>query len=126
MSNFYNNLPQPSQVQDSSISTLKVFDAYTTAPLNIDASTFDAMVGFFGSRGFGQDSAKSMAYIIIKQAIIDSYNPFELLGTLKGLDSVELSSLITEILNYNRYKTSSLGTASPFAPTAEIARNIIA
>jgi hypothetical protein len=126
MSTYYNNLPQPSQIQDSSVSTLKVFDAYTAAPLNIDASTFDAMTGFFTSRGFGDDSAKSMAYIIIKQAIIDGYNPFQLLETLKGLDSVELSSLITEILNYNRYKTSSLGTASPFTPTEEIARNIVA
>jgi len=123
---FYNNLPQPTKSSDSSIKTLKVFDAYTTAPLNIDGATFDAMTGFFGSRGFGDDAAKSMAYIIIKQAILDKFNPFELIETLKGLTDIEISSLITEILNYNRFKTSSLGTASPFTPAAEVARNIIA
>lgn len=123
---FYNNLPQPTSASDSSIKTLKVFDAYTTAPLNIDGATFDAMTGYFGSRGFGDDAAKSMSYIIIKQAILDKYNPFELIETLKGLTDMEISSLITEILNYNRFKTSSLGTASPFTPAAEVARNIIA
>jgi hypothetical protein len=123
---YYNNLPQPSQTADSSQSTLQIFDAYTTVPLNIDAATFDAMTGFFASRKFGEDAARSMAYVIIKQAILDSYNPFELIETLKGLNTVELSSLIIEILNYNRYKTSSLGTASPFSPTEEVARNIVA
>jgi hypothetical protein len=123
---FYNNLPQPQQISDSSIKTLKVFDAYTTAPLNIDGATFDAMAGFFGSRGFGEDASKSMAYVIIKQAMLDKYNPFQLIETLKGLTDIEISSLITEILNYNRFKTSSLGTASPFTPAEEVARNIIA
>lgn len=123
--NYYNNIPQPSQIQDSSQETLKVFDAYTTAPLNVDSATFDAMAGFFSSRGFGEDSARSMSYIIIKQALIDDYKPFQLIETLKGLDDVQISALITEILNYNRFKTSSLGTASPFSPTEEVARNIV-
>jgi hypothetical protein len=121
---FYNNLPQEITT-DSSGETIQIFDAYTTAPFNIDANTFDAMTGFFQSRGFGSDSAKSMAYIIIKQAILDKYNPFELISTLKGYDALELSTLITELLNYNRYKTSSLGTAGPFTPADEVARNIV-
>ena len=125
MTSYYSNIPKPQQSTDSAASTLKVFDAYTTAPLNIDATTYDAMSGYFSSRGFGEDSSRSMAYIIIKQAIIDRYNPFELIETLKGLNDVEISGLITEILNYNRYKTSSLGTASPFTPIEEVARNIV-
>ena len=123
---FYNNLPQPTKSSDSSIKTLKVFDAYTTAPLNIDGATFDAMTGFFGSRGFGDDAAKSMAYIIIKQAILDKFNPFELIETLKGLTDIEISSLITEILNYNRFKTSVLGIYQGPAISDEIQRNILA
>jgi hypothetical protein len=125
MATYYNNLPQPSQVADSSQETLKVFDAYTTAPLNVDSATFDAMTGFFASRGFGEDSARSMSYIIIKQAILDNFKPFQLIETLKGLSDVEISGLITEILNYNRFKTSSLGVASPFSPAEEVARNIV-
>jgi len=123
---YYNNLPQSQAPADSSQQTLKVFDAYTTAPLNIDATTYDAMTGFFTSRGFGEDAARSMAYIIIKQAILDNYKPFQLIETLKGLTDVEISGLITEILNYNRFKTSSLGVASPFTPSEEVSRNIVA
>lgn len=125
MSTFYSNLPQP-KVTDSALQTQKVFDAYTTAPINVDAATLDAMSGFFESRGFGQDSAQSMAYVILKQAILDKYQPLQLLDTLSGLSNVELNGLITQILNFNRYKTSSLGTASPFAPRSEVARNIVA
>lgn len=125
MANYYNNIPQPTKVQDSSQETLKVFDAYTTVPLNVDSATFDAMAGFFSSRGFGEDSSRSMSYIIIKQALLDNFKPFELIETLRGLDDLEISGLITEILNYNRFKTSSLGTASPFSPTEEVARNIL-
>lgn len=122
----YTNLPQPSAIQDSSASTLKIFDAYTNAPVNIDASTYDAMVGFFEERGFEKDSATSMAYVIIKQSIIDKISPFKLMDTLKGISNVQLSALITEILNYNRFKTSKLGSGSTFAPLPEVARNIVA
>lgn len=123
---YYSNLPpQPKSVDDSA-ATIRVFDTYSVSPLNIDASTYDAMIGFFVSRGFGEDSANSMSYIVIKQAMLDNYNPFELVETLSGLNEVELSNLITEILNYNRFKTSNLGTASPFQPSEEVIRNIVA
>jgi hypothetical protein len=123
---YYNNLPKTQVSPDSSAATLQVFDTYSVAPLNVDSATYDAMIGFFASRGFGTDSARSMSYVIIKQAILDKINPFKLIETLKGLSNVEISDVITEVLNYNRFKTSSLGTASPFSPTEEVARNIVA
>jgi hypothetical protein len=123
--NYYNNLPQPEKIIDSAQPTLKVFDAYTASPLSIDGSTYDAMTGFFTARGFGIEAARSMAYVIIKQATLDKINPFELIDTLKGLADVQISGLITEILNYNRFKTSSLGIASPFTTAEEVARNIV-
>lgn len=126
MSTFYNNLPQSKRLQDSSQKTLKIFDNYTNQPITVEAATFDAMTGFFESRGFEENAAQSTAYIIIKQAVIDKINPFELLDTLKGLNEVQLSGLITELLNYNRYKSSSLGSASSFEPSEEVARNILA
>jgi len=122
----YTNLPQPSAIQDSAAATLKIFDAYTNAPVNVDAGTYDAMIGYFEERGFGKDSATSMAYVIIKQSIIDKVNPLKLIDTLKGISNVELSALVTEILNYNRFKTSKLGSGSTFAPLPEVSRNIVA
>jgi len=123
---FYNNIPQPTQTPDSAIGTLKVFDNYNNSPVTIDSATYDTMVGFFGSRGFGEDSAQSMAYIIIKQALADGYKPLELLDTLKVLSEVKLNNLITDILNYNRYKTSRLGKADEFTTVQEVLRNIVA
>ena len=126
MTTFYNNLPQTTITPDSSNQTLKVFDNYTQSPISVDGATYDAAVGFFSSRGFQKDAAESTALIILRQAKLDGINPYQLLDTLKGLESVQLSNLITELLNYNRYKSSSLGVASPFTPNEEIARNIIA
>lgn len=126
MATYYNNVPQERSVDDSTKSTIQVFDIYTTAPFSVEAATYDAMVGFFESRGFGEDSAQSFSYIILKQAYVDGHNPFQLIETLKGLNDIELSGLITELLNYNRYKTSSLGTASEFSTSEEVARNILA
>lgn len=125
MSNFYSNLPQPSKSNDSAQGTVQLFDSYNKTTFNVDSGTYDAMIGFFGSKGFEQDAAETMAYTILKQAKIDNINPFTLIETLKGLNSIQLSSLVTEIINFNRYKTSSLGTASPFTPAEEVARNII-
>lgn len=126
MTTFYNNLPPSTVAPDSSQSTLKVFNNYTSSPITVDAATYDAIVGFFGSKGFEQSAAESTALIIIRQATLDKINPYQLLDNLKGLDSVQLNNLITELLNYNRYKSSSLGVASPFTANADIARNIIA
>ena len=122
---YYNNLPQQIN-NDNAAETLKIFDAYTTTPVNVDAGTYDAVTGFFTSRGFGDDSARSMAYVIIKQAISENHSPFQYIDTLKGYDNVQLSGIVTQLLNSSRYKTSSLGTANPFSPQEAITRNIIA
>ena len=117
----YNNLPSKN-TSDTAI--VQAYDAYTKLPLEIDASTLDAMRGFFTSKGFDKTSAESVSVTIIKQAKKDGYNPMQILDSLKGLDSVELSALVAEIINYNRFKTSFLGYALAFSANQEVARNI--
>jgi hypothetical protein len=121
---YYNNLP-PKTSQDSAQSTINLLNTYNKNPIQIDAGTYDSMKTFFESKGFGSSAAESMAYVIIRQAKIDNLNPHTIIETLTGMDSVHISSLVTEIVNYNRYKTSSIGQASPFSPIDEIARNIV-
>ena len=84
------------------------------------------MIGFFESRGFETDAATSIAYILLKQSMIDQVNPFELIETLKNVTNLQLSSIVTQVLNANRYKTSSLGVGNAFAVSEEVARNIVA
>lgn len=118
------NLPSPSKSDKST--TLKAFDSYYSAPVEIDSTVLAAMKGFFTTRGFHEVAAESIAITIITQAKIDNYNAMEILDTLKGLSNVELSGLVSEVLNYNRLKTSSLGYAQPFSTNPEVARNILA
>jgi hypothetical protein len=123
MSQNYSNLPTNSS---NSESTIQAFSSYYTAPIEINSSVYAAMTGFFTNRGFDEAAAESISTIIISQSKRDGFNPMKILDTLKGLNSIELSGLLGEILNYNRFKTSSLGIAQPPRPNAEIQRNILA
>lgn len=122
MADLYSNLP-PNTAANSMI---KAFDAYTNRPLELDVSTLNTMKGFFAERGFDAQSSESISVIIIKQAKNDGYNPMTLLDTLKGFDSLEISALVSEILNYNRFKSSFLGYARQNNTPNEITRNILA
>jgi hypothetical protein len=118
----YSNLPVATP-QDQ---TVQAFDAYYSLPVEINSSVLAAMKGYFTNRGFAEVAAESISVTIIRQAKQDGYNPMQILDTLKGLDSVQLSSLVSEILNYNRFKSSNLGYAQQFRPHPEVQRNILA
>jgi len=47
--------------------------------------------------------------VLLQQAKLDEVNVFQLLDTLKGLTELQLSAVVTEVLNYNRQKNSTLG-----------------
>lgn len=119
----YSNLPASKSTLES---TVQAFNNYYAKPIELNATAYAAMTGFFTGRGFDQSAAESISTVIMIQAKNDGYNPMQILDTLKGLDSVEVSGLVAEILNYNRFKTSSIGTARPFQPNEEIQRNILA
>ena len=119
----YLNVPTSGQRDNF---TLRAFDTYYSDPIEINAGTLDATMSFFSSRGFDSTAAESVAMLILTQAKKDGYNPLQILDTLKGLSEVELSALVAEIINYNRFKTSFLGYALDFKPNQEVARNVIA
>lgn len=85
------------------------FDRYYTKALEFPANEVDAVIAFFQKRGFEDASANSVATVLLQQAKIDGVKVFKLLDTLSGLEDLQLSSLVTEILNYSRTKTSTLG-----------------
>ncbi len=124
MSDLLSNLPANSNLPSNQM--VNAYDAYLNKPLELETSTLNAMKGFFQSRGFEPLSAESISVIIIKQAKRDGYNPITILDTLKGLDNVEISALVAEILNYNRFKSSFLGYARANNTASEIDRNILA
>jgi hypothetical protein len=119
----YSNLPQ--QATGTIEPTVQAFDLYYTKPLELNSNVLAAIKGFFQSRGFDDVASESTAVILMRQASVDKINPMNILDTLRGIDNVAISALVSEILNFNRVKTSFLGYALNFTPDPYIARNII-
>lgn len=102
------NLPTE-QRTDSSEGVKLFFNNYFNEPISFPAGEIDAVVGFFKKRGFDDLASNSTAIILLQQSKIDNVNVFQLIDTLKGLTEIQLSSVVAEVLNYNRQKNSTLG-----------------
>jgi hypothetical protein len=122
MSQIYSNIPGTTSIPNQPIVQAYGFNSQ---PIEFNSTVLAAMKSYFVNRNFGEVAAESIAITIMTQSKQDGYNPMQILDTLKGLDSVQLSALVSEILNYNRFKTSSLGYAQTFKPNAEVQRNVI-
>lgn len=90
----------------------------------LNGAEYDACVAFFSSRQYDEQSSKSLAYVLMKQAKVDGANVFEVLDTLRPASPVDLSQLVTEVLNAYRYKTSVLGYKNDRSALSHVARNI--
>jgi hypothetical protein len=119
------SLPQekPSNYSDKGVN--QFFDKYFTKTLTFPTNQVDAVIAFFEKRGFDKSAAISVGTILLNQAKIDNINIFKLLDTLKGLNELQLSAVVTEVLNYNRAKTSTLGYKRETAVDKIEKRNIV-
>ena len=102
------NLP-PSTASSTNDEIKAFFDRYFQNEVTFPAAQIDAVVGFFLKRGFDEIAARSTSIVLLTQAKIEGVNPFSIIDTLKGLSDVQLSQVVTEILNTYREKTSALG-----------------
>ena len=102
------NLPVEQNV-DSADGVKLFFNNYFNAPISFPAGEIDAVVGFFKKRGFDDLASNSTSILLLQQAKIDEVDVFQLIDTLKGLTEIQLSSVVAEVLNYNRQKNSTLG-----------------
>jgi len=119
------NLPKPKSTSNSD-ATLKVFNQYFDLPIELNNTELVAMTGFFAARGFDEVAAESTAITILTQAKKDNFSGMQVMDTLSGLDTVSISNLVAEILNFNRFKTSIIGVTQLSTPSAEVIRNIVA
>lgn len=103
------NLPDNLINLDSTDQVKNFFDTYFVQPISYPAAEIDAVIGFFRKRGFDELASNSTAIVLLQQAKLDNVNVFTLLNTLGGLKEIQLSAVVTEILNYNRQKISTLG-----------------
>ena len=123
----FSNLPLPNVQEnlDSAAATVKYFDRYFNSPIELDNQSTEAIKAYFEKRGFLPASAESIALIILTQAKKDNLTAAIIMDSLSGLNDVELSGLVSEILNYNRFKSSTLGIYVAPTSSDEIQRNIL-
>ena len=124
MANSYTNLPPKDKDQlDKTIEKLTTSNYQEEFQFNV--GEYDAAIGFFVKRGFSRVAAESTAYIILQQAKIDSVSPQQILDQLTVASPVQLSELITIILNANGYKSSRLGVRQTRITKDTVSRNIL-
>ena len=117
------NLPEK-QIQDSAARTKLFFDTYGKEPLEFNATEVDASIQFFIKKGFSDDAARITALSLLKQAKIEGISVFGVLDQLGNLDTVNISALVSEILNNNRPATSTLGYRQQIS-TISKQRNVV-
>lgn len=122
----YNNLPPTAKAGSSSDATLDQFALYNDKPVELNQNVLTTMIGFLQNRGFSEDSSKTIAQTIIIQAKRENYNPMQLIESMKKLSENELSGIIAEVLNFNRFKSSLLGSKQEVTPVDNVRRNIVA
>lgn len=111
MSNIPNSNLPPTEISiDSSSEAKKFFNSYYQESITISSDTLDATVDFFKKRGFDQNAATTVSSVLLSQAKIERVPIFKVLDTLKGLNEIQLSQVVQEILNYRRIRISTLGT----------------
>ena len=103
------NLPKVTTSNDNADQVKNFFDRYFQHQVTFPSNQIDAVLGYFLKRGFQEEAAKSTSIVLLNQARIDNIPVFQLLDTLKGLTDVQLSQVVTEVLNIYREKSSALG-----------------
>lgn len=104
-----NNLPPSTENNDSSTASRTFFDSYYQKGISLSSGEVDAVIGFFSSRGFESSAAQTIGATLIRQAKSEKVNVGKLLDTLNGLNELQMSRVVTEILNYDRLRISTLG-----------------
>ena len=117
------NLPEK-VITDSAARTKLFFDTYGQEPLEFNATEVDAAVSFFSSKGFTEDAARVTSITLLKQAKLEAISIFNVLDDLKGLNDLEISALVSEILNNNRPATSTLGYRQQISSVSK-QRNVV-
>jgi hypothetical protein len=121
----YTNIPPKQAAGSASDLSNKNLNQYNDLPVQLHNDTLTAMKGLLSNKGFSDESAENIAITIMMQAKRDSFNPMNVLDSMRTLGNVELSQLVSEILNFNRFKTSVLGTTQNITPVEVVKRNIL-
>lgn len=103
----------------------KLFNRQFENQIPYKVSEVDAVIGYFLKRGFDEVAAINTASVLLEQASIDKLPVYKLIDTLKGINDVQLSNIVAQILNLKRSKSSKIGYRIPLATELFDQRNIL-
>jgi hypothetical protein len=122
----YNNIPINKQGSSSDASQAVLTGVTNKATVQVNNQALVALTGWLQSRGFQNPSAETVASTILSQAKIDGYDPWTVIETIKTANNNTITGIVSEILNTNRFVSSSLGYVRVTNPVEDITRNILA
>lgn len=125
MKTVLSNLPVASDA-DSAGFAKTYFNDYANPGEEFNSNDVEATIGYLKSAGFGVQASIVTAAILLKQAKQENIPVYSLLETLKGFESLELSSIVSTVLNQNRSVTSALGFRFATVENQFQTRNILA
>ena len=100
----------------------EIISPTTSTPIN--SNEFDALVGYFKKRGFEDIPSREISGIFIQKASSDNIPVFRLVDTLKGLNPIELNTTITQVINSDRLRSSTVGFKKEIKTDTYDLRNI--
>lgn len=118
------NLPIKS-TSDSARATKLFFEKYGSQQVNFNANDVYNILGFFQYKGFQDDAAILTGLAVLAKAKQENTDVYTIIESLKTVDGVQLSILVSRILNQDRPATSSLGYKTPILAPSLITRNIL-
>ena len=119
------SLPIPNISKRSDKGVQLFFDTYYNTQINLLDNDLSVVISFFEEAGFEKTEAVAVGTVLLRQAKNENIKIFELIDTLKTLDGTKLSSVVAEILNYNRKRTSVVGFRKQKVKTTIESRNIL-
>jgi len=122
----YNNIPVQKTASSSDMSLAVLNGVNSSTSVYINNQALVALTGYLESKGFKNPSADTVAVTILTQAKKDGFDPWTVIETIKTATNDTITSIVAEIINTNRFKTSSLGYVRVTNPVEDIARNIVA
>lgn len=109
---------------NSADQTTDFFNKFNKAQINLKTSDVVAFNDLLTRKGMAPETAKHNTNIILRQCNIDEVDPMKIYEELRQTPNMQLTDLLGEILNINRPKSSTLGTAKE-KTTNSAKRNII-
>lgn len=118
------NLPIKSS-DDSARATKLFFEKYGQSTVTFSPNDVYSTLGFFQYKGFQDDAAILTGMAILSKAKKENRPVNAILDTLNTLNGVQLSVIVSTMLNQDRPATSSLGFKTNIAGAESILRNIL-